>query len=94
MRRMGQSANRVYVIDLVEDGILYPERADEFLKRMGAVLTEVGGSLVIRAERVEVEQFAGEPVAVTQRLVARWDSFTPIQRDAEPAPDPDEPGEA
>lgn len=94
MRGMGQASNRVYVVDLVEDGVLYPERADEFLKRMGAVLTEVGGSMVVQAERHMVDQLGDEPIAVTTRLIGRWDSFSPIKRpEPEPELEVDEPVE-
>jgi hypothetical protein len=78
---MGQSSNRIIVVDAVDqEGEPIPGAIDEFMRRMGAVLQEVGGTLVVEAQRVKVAELGGEPIGMTVQVVAKWDSYSQLAK--------------
>jgi hypothetical protein len=86
MSAISQRAIDIPVAVQTDDGeiILTPDELYAALERWGPVLVEVGGTLTLTAERVQVGELAGEPVAVTSRVVGRWQARSSLIRSEQP----------
>jgi hypothetical protein len=47
------------------------------------VLYMVGGMAAFTAERVQVGELGGEPIAVSRRVIVDWSAFAPMRREME-----------
>ncbi len=91
---MSAVSNRVFDIPCAaqtDEGevIVTPDELYAFLERIGPVLVEIGGRITLEAQRVQVGELAGEPIAVTERVVGRWVAQSPLTR-AEREPEADD----
>lgn len=85
-----QGAGRLFEIGTVtvtETGqvVVDISELESWMLRMASVLQEVGGGLMIQAEREQVGELAGEPIAITTRVMGRWKPFSPIVQAPAPA---------
>lgn len=50
------------------------------------VLYMVGGMAAFTAERVQVDELGGEPIAVSRRVIVDWSAFAPMRREMDDEP--------
>lgn len=50
------------------------------------VLYMVGGMAAFTAERVQVDELGGEPIAVSRRVIVDWSAFAPMRREDREVP--------
>ena len=87
MATQSNAARRTWVVEEYVDpdtelpvGFYDREEAHALLADIESVLFTVGGMVSIAAEREQIDELDGEPLAVTRRLIVQWQAYSPLQK--------------
>lgn len=96
MGNQSSAARRTWVVEEFVDpeselpvGVYDRDEARALLADLESVLFTVGGMVAITAEREQVDELGGEPLAATRRLIIQWQAYSPMKKATpEPVPEP------